>query len=108
MLRKRFPFDSNNPIGYAIAIILEYIAYWYSFSVIACGLALGIGAYWLAISATKELQRVLHVINDQAQVNERQSNELNTLLFAEFIDAHGTVKQLSMPFATKVLYDGLV
>lgn len=74
--------------------MLEYIALAYEFLIIACTLALCIGAFWFVISATKELQHVLHLINDKAHKNRNQSTEVKALL-AEYIHAHGIVKQLS-------------
>lgn len=91
---KRFPFNSDHPIGYLGAIILEYILCGYEYFVVACTLALGIGSYWLEVSATKIIQRILHTINNKARANKNQLNELK-ILFKEYIDTHAIVKQLS-------------
>lgn len=91
---KRFPFEWNNPTGYLIAVIIEYITYAYAYFLIGCTLALGIGAFWFAIGVCKEIQCILQSINDTAQANENQSTELKRL-FAEFIYIHGIAKQLS-------------
>lgn len=102
-ISKRFPFDWSNPIGYLIAIILEYIIWTYEYFIVACTLSLAIGGYWFAISATKEIQHTLHLINDAAQANDVcQSNELK-LLIAEFIYAHGVVKKLSKKFKISIV-----
>lgn len=90
----RFPFDWTNPIGYSIAIFLEYIIWGYENFVVTSTLALGIGAYLFAIFATKEIQRGLHLINDKAHQNGHQSNELK-ILITDFIFDHGALKQLS-------------
>lgn len=76
---KRFPFEWNNPIGYSIAIIHEYITCGYEFYVITCALALGIAAYCFVTAITKDLQLILHSINDEARANESQSSELKIL-----------------------------
>lgn len=91
---KRFPFDMKNPVGYSIAIVIEYITCGYEFFTVACTLSVVIGSYWVSISATKEIQHILHSINDKTRANENHPNEFG-ILFAEFIDAHAAVKQLS-------------
>lgn len=68
----------------------------------ACTLALGIGAFWIAISVTKEIQRILHSINNKSHETEIQTNEMMDL-FSEYIDAHGIVKQLSIFLIVKKL-----
>lgn len=90
----RFPFHTNNPLGYSIAVIIEYVAIGYEFFIVACTLALGIGTCWFAISITKEIKRIRHSINDAAQANQNQSNELK-ILFSEYIHVHSSIKQLS-------------
>lgn len=92
---KRFPFDCSNPIGYLVAVILEYVAFGYNYVVIASTLSFGIGLYRLAISSTKDFQDFLRIINDNAHTNQNQSNELE-VLFAEYVDTHATIKQLSI------------
>lgn len=92
---KRFPFDPKNPIGYLIAVVLEYITLAYEYFVIACTLSLGIGAYWIATSATKDIQKhILHSINETARENGNQLSELKNLL-SEYNEAHAAIKQLS-------------
>lgn len=96
----RFPFDWNNPIGYFFAFTVEYVILGYEFFMDACILSLIIGAYCFAISATKEIKRILHLINEKARANrknkKKQQNEMKILL-TEFIDIHATTKQLSTP-----------
>lgn len=93
---ERFPFDWRNPIGYLIVVTFEYIIYFYVCLIIACILGLEIGAYLFGISATKDIQRILHIIkiNYEAQKYGIQASDLMKL-FAEFINVHGSVKQLS-------------
>lgn len=98
LLLKRFPFDYNNPIGYLFAVIVEYIIIGHEYFVIACTLGLGIGAFWFAVSATKEIRHTLNLINNEVKAKTNHSVELK-ILFSEFINAHATVKQLSMPFS---------
>lgn len=94
---KRFPFAWNNPFGYLIAVTVEYTTCACEYFLGACTLALAIGTFWIAISMTKEIQQILLIINDEAKEKKIQSEQLN-VLFSEFIDAHGIVKQLSIKF----------
>lgn len=66
----------------------------YDYVVVTSTLSLAFGGYWFAMSAIKEFQRLLAEISDKAKVEENasESYELKTLV-AEFIDAHGIVKQ---------------
>lgn len=57
------------------------------------GLAIGICLF--AIAITKEIQHILHSINEKARTNENQSNELK-VLFTEYIKTHAAIKQLSI------------
>lgn len=95
LLLERFPFDPKNLTGYSIAVIIEYIILFYEYFIDTCTVSLGIGAFYFAISATDEVQYILHSINDRAKASENQSSELKILL-AEFIDAHVATKQLSV------------
>lgn len=92
---QRFPFDSKDPVGYLIAVILEYIMYGYDCFIIACTLALGVGAFWFAACACKEIQHILNLINAKAHAKKHRNDELK-VFFEEFINTHLTVKQLSM------------
>lgn len=95
--RKRYPFDWKSPVGYFIAVFLEYFVLGYQFFLNSCTLGLGIGAFWFAVTATKEIRRILYSIDDETKVNGKRSKKLIGL-FAEFIYAHGIVKQLSRCF----------
>lgn len=94
LARKRIPFDWANPVGYLTAVIIEYIIGGYQYLLNSCTLGLGIGAFWFAVTATKEIRCILRSINVKAKAKNCQSSEL-MVLFAEFIDVHGIVKQLS-------------
>lgn len=74
--------------------MVEYIMFAYNFFVIQFVAAFGIGTFFLAISTTKELQRILLSVNNKAKENGSQSRELCKLL-SEFIQPHAAIKQLS-------------
>lgn len=56
------------------------------------------GAFWIAISMTKEIKRILHLVNDKAQAKKNQTNELMQLL-SEYVDTHGISLQLTTNFS---------
>lgn len=95
LLHKRLPFDWTNPIGYLIAVTIEYIILGYEYLINACNIGLGIGAYWIAISTTKEIQRILRSIKYKIHAKNNQSNDELKNLFSEFIEVHAVTKQLS-------------
>lgn len=80
-----------------MAFVVEYIIFSYAYFVIACTLSLRIGAYWLSMSVTKEIRRILRSINRMAQIEKRQSKGLK-LSLSEFIYSHATMIQLSSYF----------
>lgn len=72
--KKRFPFDPNNPFGYLIAVIIEYIILSYEFLMNACFLGLLTGTFWVVISVTKDIQCILHSINGKAKAKAKAKN----------------------------------
>lgn len=59
----------------------------------ACTLSLGIGAYAIVFSITKEIRRILRSIKCKVQAKKTQPNELK-LPFSEYIHTHAAIKQL--------------
>lgn len=94
-LEKRFPFDSNNPVGYLAAVSIEYVVLVYAYCMIACILGLGIGAFWFVIAVIKEIRRLLRLIRGKAKVKKNQSRKLKSFFF-ECVYTHAAIKQLSM------------
>lgn len=87
------PFDWRNPIGYLVAVIIQFIIVAYEFFVIACTLSLAIGAFWFAISATKEIKRIVNSIDENTE--HKGGEEIMFKEFSTFIHMHSIVKQLS-------------
>lgn len=87
----------NNPVGYATAILIEYILFGYECVIVACTLSLGIGAYNFAISIAKEIKRILRSINNVAHADDNRLNEME-ILFSEYIYVNATIKKLSILF----------
>lgn len=104
---KRFPFDPYNPIGYLVAIFLEYIMLGFNLFIVSCTLALGIGAFWFAISLTKETQCMLHAIDAEAKSRKARSKDLKTL-FSKYINNHGIMKQFSSIFQCSKCWNMIV
>lgn len=89
----RFPFDCKNPVGYLIAIYMQYNMIWYMFYVIASLVSLGIGAFIYSVMGTDEIKRYLNSVNEYAM---RKKNHLKSLKqLAEYVDYHSEMKQLS-------------
>lgn len=97
-LVERLPFGWDNPLGYLIAIVLQYMFLFYEYVIIACSFGLLFGVFRIEMSGTKEIKRILHSIDhwqSNAQASKNQQNDLK-VLFSEYIDAHAAVKQLSI------------
>lgn len=90
----RLPFNWKSPIGYLMAVIIQFGIVAYEFFVIACTLSLAISAFWFATSATKEIERIVHSIDDE-NVKHKRSDEILFKEFSAFIHIHSVVKQLS-------------
>lgn len=77
-----------------MAVIIQFGIVAYEFFVIACTLSLAISAFWFATSATKEIERIVHSIDDE-NVKHKRSDEILFKEFSAFIHIHSVVKQLS-------------
>lgn len=90
----RLPFNSKNPIGYAIAVVLEYKSILCGTYFAASLISLGIGSFlFITNVVTKDVKDILKSINKNA---DRSSN--GTLILKEFSDyfqLHSKAKQLS-------------
>lgn len=92
-------FDTQNPIGFTVGIILQYTAILYLLHVVAGLLTIGVGAYIFAIATTKEIKRA--VLDFNKVVNCRATADNHAFLmsqFSVFVHAHSTVMQLSKLF----------
>lgn len=89
----RIPFDWHSPIGYLVAITIQYISSVICFTVIECLLAYGIATFLYALVATKDVRAILNSINKNAKsiANERQAFQQ----LCNSIQFHSILKQLS-------------
>lgn len=91
-LIERFPFDWKTPLGYLVAIALEYVVVSYVLLIAACLIIFGISAYLYIIALSKCIKGSLFAIGRRTQ-NKRNRHISDR--FIEFAQFHGQVKQLS-------------
>lgn len=89
----RFPFDTNNAIGYGLAIILQYQFVKYGFLIITWLLTMLLGVFIIVIGLTGDLKSDLKLINESAKSKSKQF-QLGKQL-CDFVEFHSTSKQLS-------------
>lgn len=94
MPSNRFPFDSKRPVGYMIAVILEYITFLYLLNIAAfCG-SLETGCFMFMISFTNDIQRNLQSMNENTKSKRKQRTQTPRQLI-DFVEFHSATKQLS-------------
>lgn len=89
---KRFPFEWKNPLGYLIAIGIQYAITAYGVLIGACIISLGIGSFLYVIASTKCIRGNLFAINRCTNDSDKQHIWDQ---FIEFIQYHSRVKQFS-------------
>lgn len=90
---RRFPFDWKNPVGFLIAISIQYTMFKYGSRICTCFFALSIGSQLYAIALSKAIKGSLLSIN---QNNQAKSDEPILLeQINEFIELHSNAQQLS-------------
>lgn len=91
----RFPFDTKNPIGYCVAIVLQYALIAYNFFLLASMVSLGVGAYLFTISMAEYIKDILNAINERTQQDdENKITDIGQQL-ADFIEIYSILKELS-------------
>lgn len=89
--RQRFPFNTNNPVGYSVAVFIQYFTVGYQFLFLACVIPLGIGAFLFEITMAKEVKNDLIAINEDAKIDDQQVQIFKQL--TEFIQIHLILKR---------------
>lgn len=90
----RFPFDTKNPIGYLVGVVLQYNLLMYAAFIVACSASLGISSHLLVMLAIKDIKSILRSINELSKT--KSDEQLNiSKEFTEFIQMHSTMKQFS-------------
>lgn len=95
-ISERLPFDWKNPMGYGIALVIQFIAVIFIFNVVGGVTSFGIGYYLFANATIKEFKSSIHLLEDSAKENGELLRALNR--FAEFIEWHSILNQLSITF----------
>lgn len=88
----RFPFDWKCPLGYFIAVAIQYVTLLYAVIVGACVIAFGAVSFLYVIASSKCIKGSLFSIGQCAH-NETNQNILDR--FVEFTKFHSHLKQLS-------------
>lgn len=89
----RLPYDWKNPIGYLVALYLEWLYATYLFQYVACFVFLAFGVFMHAISFVEDMKRKLHSINEMA--GDENSHKCMYPKLSRFIHLHAKAKQLS-------------
>lgn len=90
---KSFPFDWENPIGYSIAVILQFVIVFYFLHYVACFLSIALAAYLITNSISGFLNDDFQIINEMAKNKASESNILKP--FSKLIFSITEIKQLS-------------
>lgn len=96
----RFPFEWRHPIGYLIAITLEYVVAVYAFELLSALLILALDLVLIAVDSTQALKDDLKLINKNAASKKHRLLTLNRL--ANFIQSHSAWKKLNAPFSVNL------
>lgn len=89
----RFPFDWQNPFGFAMAIAIQYAMISYGLTIGGCVLVLAISAFFYGIAVSKCIKISLFTIQRSAQTKIDQSILLQQMI--ELFEMHSSAKQLS-------------
>lgn len=100
LVQQRFPFNWQDPIGFLVAAVIEYIEVIYSFALVACMLSLGIGSFIISVSQTSDAKNNLKAINEGAKTNESRLRIWKQL--GDYIQFHSSVKKFSRTFSKNV------
>lgn len=90
---RRFPFDYKTPIGYSVAMFVEGMVGLCGLIVISSVVSLAIDCFIYVTSATKDMLRMLEVVNKYAEVKNDRPRIFKQL--SEFIESHSELRQLS-------------
>lgn len=92
-LMLRFPFDTNTPVGYALAVAVQYQTTTYVLSLPAALLSADIGLFFIITSLTSDIKNSLMMINESVKPKK---NRLQTMKqIRELIDFHSNARQFS-------------
>lgn len=90
---QRFPWNWQTPVGYFIAVIIQYILTSYVFTFGALALVIGLGCILMGKSLVKDICTSMNSFNDIAN-DDGHRQRMNEQL-ADFIDTHSSLIELS-------------
>lgn len=90
----RFPFNTKCPAGYLVALLLQYTAVTYVFSVIVCLVSVGIGFFSVVVLLARELRHTVKAMNNNAKSKDKRNQVIKQL--PDFIQTYSTSHQLSI------------
>lgn len=89
----RFPFDTQSPSGYLVAVILESFVCSYYFFVMASTTTIGIGTYLFLLAPIKDIKATVFSIDKKDKSKKTRIENVQQL--CEFVEFHADTKQLS-------------
>lgn len=89
---RRFPFDWRNPVGFAVAMLMQYIMFMYGARIGCCVFCLAIRSYLYGIALSRVIKGNLFAINRSTQAEAEQSQTFKQLV--KFLDLHSSAQQL--------------
>lgn len=69
----RFPFDSKNPIGYLVGVLLEMPIAIFSLRYLASNLSMAFSGFLFALSISKDIKNTLSLIDVRVKANKTPS-----------------------------------
>lgn len=90
---RRFPFDTQNSIGYLIAIVIECILIWNVLLIAACTSSVTVGGALALIQLSNDMKETLNSFTLRAKLRKNRLRSLEQL--SEFIELHSNSAQLS-------------
>lgn len=89
-----FPFDSQTPAGYVVAVISQFTACIFVFLFLANVTSLGLGAFIFLTAMVKDSKGILNLISTMAKHKEKHSKLFKPIV--HFMDLHSDLKELSV------------
>lgn len=90
---KRFPFDTKTPIGFSVAIFMDYILYVGIMITVECLMIFGIGTCSMLFPLTNDMKCDLKSCGVKSKCKKNRSKIVKQ--FAQFIRFHSKLIQLS-------------
>lgn len=85
---RRFPFDTKSPIGYALAVVIEYIFDVYMLIIIKCIAIIGLATLPMLFLLVNDVIRELNTIVAMSRLHAGEK-------LSQFIQIHSDTVQLS-------------